>query len=249
MRLRPEVKRGWGPGGWIFYQPELNWSAPNPLQNNFEQQVANIIKVRKANPQAKLSTDYDTVAQELEAFTCRRLHNHPKWCIDGPIEAPAALTMGAQKKTLWPRILRPHSPEPDPVAEEKGHANPDALLEWLGAGLRPVALPLAESRSEICATCPENSSSPTCDPARRLSWRDWWTGAAAKGLRALMGIRENMDLSLTRDPQLGKCLACRCELKLKPFTPIEHILDTTSAEELSLLDPRCWVLQERDQSK
>jgi hypothetical protein len=242
LPLKPDVLAGWPPQGWTFFEPATNWVAPMPLQNTFREQVQNIINMRLANPRFKLATDYLSVAQDLANYTEKRLKNHPKYVI----QAGGGAVAEAQKKTTSP-LSNLQSEGEDAVAGD--HVDPAALVEWLGSGGRAVERELAETRASICATCPENSESPTCDPARRLSWREWWTKPVAFGLQKLLSIRNGMKMETSRDAELGKCLACKCELPLKVWVPVAHVLDNASAEDLAKLDERCWVLHERGEQQ
>lgn len=232
MALRPEVFQGWPPGGWQFYQAETDWHAPDPLQNTFEQQVNNIIKMRAANPRFNLPNEYMAVAMELADYTEKRIESHPKYCVAVP---------EVVKKTIshvpgWPRAG---------VDAAEARVDPAALIEWIGEGGQPVSPVLAEQRAETCAGCPENSDSPTCRPDRRLAWYEWMTEPIAASLGIYLGLKNKMKLATQQDKVLGKCLACRCELKLKVWTPLRHILANADEAGLGRLDLRCWVLHEK----
>jgi len=64
-------------GGWQFFQPQMDWSAPNPIGNTFGQQVTEIIKMRMKNPaivaKFNMCLDEVCVGNELEAYTRTRL--------------------------------------------------------------------------------------------------------------------------------------------------------------------------------
>lgn len=232
MPLRPEVLKSWPPQGWIYFQPQTNWHAPTPLQVTFEQQVNNIIAMRKKNPQFKLATDYMTAARDLERYTEKRLNHHQKFCIGEAVVA-------AQKKTLPPlspsRLLRGLAH----AASNLAGVDPGALEEWFGSGRRPVENELAEKRAAICASCPANSHD-------KSSWSDWLTAPVAAMFQRYMGIKHSMNLATSKDPVLGKCLACRCELQLKVHAPLDHIRSNLDPIVVARLQqyPHCWVLTE-----
>jgi hypothetical protein len=75
-------------GGWIFTQPQTNWSAPTPIASTFDQTVILIIKHRLANPAVtashNLPTDKAAVGAELETFTRARLGMSPVGSPDPP---------------------------------------------------------------------------------------------------------------------------------------------------------------------
>lgn len=238
MPLKPEVLAAWPPQGWIYFQPQTNWWAPAPLQNNFAQQVNNIIKMRRANPQFKMATDFKTVAQDLERYTEKRIKSNPKFCVG----EEAVLAQKKSPASLRSPLLRAAAA----VASGVIRVDPKALEAWLGAGGKPVPRELAERRAEICSVCPANSSSPNCPENLRHTWRDWVTAPVADWLRRYLGYKHAMELSTSHDAGLGKCLACRCELELKVHAPLEHI--RANLEEDALVElrkyPDCWVLRE-----
>lgn len=65
------------PGGWQFVQPQTGWANPHPVNTTFDQTVDLIRKHRAANPalvlKHNLSTEFNAVAMELEAYTRTRL--------------------------------------------------------------------------------------------------------------------------------------------------------------------------------
>lgn len=238
MSLLPAVYEGWPPEGWAFYQPETDWHAPMPLQYRFEEQVQNIITMRKANPRFNLATDFETVAKQLGDYTCARLGHHKKYCVQ--IDE-------AQKKTSLPTapLQRKRQEAVEGAAVGRGF-DPRALVEWLGEGGIAVPSRVSERRAEICAQCPENSKSPTCPPNRRNSWTRWFTAPVAASIRRYLAVKNEMNLETTLDKKLGKCLACQCELTLKVHTPAEIIRSNTYPEiwtELAKVK-NCWVMNE-----
>lgn len=65
------------PGGWEFYQPEIGWHAPNPVQDGFWTLVNKIVALRKNNPRFNLPTNPEIVALEVQRFNCPKV---PKRC-------------------------------------------------------------------------------------------------------------------------------------------------------------------------
>ena len=127
--------------------------------------------------------------------------------------------------------------QPQRVAAVAGHASKTTagiklVIDWLGSGLRPVNREEAERRAVICATCPQNQ---TGDLWQRIDAK------AAEGLKRLISIKSEMALTTTYENKLKTCLACDCHLPLKVFAPLNHILENTSDEVKSKLDPRCWI--------
>lgn len=69
------------PGGWIYTEPSINWSVPNPMLP-FQMVVDQIRKARANNPQAGLGTSYEVVAGALMTTTSNRVQD-PRWSV-GP---------------------------------------------------------------------------------------------------------------------------------------------------------------------
>lgn len=61
------------PGGWEFYQPELGWKAPNPVQDPFWKLVDMVIALRKNNPRFQLPTSPEIVSLEIQAYNCPKV--------------------------------------------------------------------------------------------------------------------------------------------------------------------------------
>jgi hypothetical protein len=77
--MQPLDRNSTPPGGWKFYQPETQWTMPNPMSQSWTTAVERIVQHRKAN--AALA-DTATVAQaeaDLEAYTRSRL---PRQVVD-----------------------------------------------------------------------------------------------------------------------------------------------------------------------
>jgi hypothetical protein len=211
--------------GWQFYQPQTKWYAPTPLGSTFDQTVDLIRQHRMKNSaitaKHNLATDYNSVANELEAFTAARLGIK----VDSP-------------------KFQPQQPEEDAVAGIEGFlqsskrrlsahlAGIKIYLATFGTTGRPVEAAESEQRATICATCPRN------EPG---DWKTFFSEEAAKGLLEVFGIMRNLNLSTSHDAQLGVCSACLCPLKAKVHVKLEHILSETTPEIKARLDPRCWI--------
>lgn len=215
--------------GWMFYAPQTRWSAPTPLGSTFQQTVDLIIQHRLKNQSItrrhKLATDWNTVANELELFTQRRL---------GLAEEP-------------PPKQRPAQPMPEPQAVAGGVdgflANAGRRLKAAATGIkvyidtfgetgRPVAQAESEPRAAICETCPKNEKG---------DWKTFFTEEAAAGVMGIFSILNDLDLHTSHDANLGVCSACLCPLKQKVHVKLEHILRHMDEETKTRLDPRCWI--------
>lgn len=103
------------------------------------------------------------------------------------------------------------------------------LVEWLGAGGVPVHAGIAASRATVCETCPRNRK------AR------WWEGAktgVADVIRAHLQSKNDAELTVPNEAELGMCDVCGCVLALKVHTPMEHILSQTPLPEFP---EHCWI--------
>lgn len=238
MAIKPELLKGWGPGGWAFFQPETNWHAPGPLENSFEAQVKNIIAMRKLNPRFNLPTDEPTVAAELEAFQEARW---AKTYSKRGMEKFQAGPIAPDKKKEPSFIL--HARKVLDAGAELAGVDPSSLEEWLGAGGVPVQKEVAYRRAAMCANCPGN---------QKAGWRELLTIPAAKALRAYLSSKNDLKLETTMDANLGSCQACHCVLELKVWQPPEFIRDNTQADVIAKqrsFNPECWAANEAATSK
>lgn len=221
---RLKNKQLFPPGGYAYFQPETNWTAPQ--HQSFDATVQAIISHRRGNPHHKFSTDQSRVEWELEAYTVKRLQG----------------MKGAQSFLLEEAIpgSPPSFPQPPPeggvvAGAKKVAAGVGVLLDWLGDGAEPVEHKLAESRAAVCTDCPKNK------PGGLLSF---FTEKAAETIRKQLEIRKDLQLSTPSDRKLNVCEVCFCPLHLKVHVPIAHIKKHTSDEVLSKLPSNCWMPKE-----
>lgn len=117
------------------------------------------------------------------------------------------------------------------------------IADWLGEGLRPVDKPIAEARAAICAVreggkvCPMNSEAG--------GFFQKLDAQAAEEVKKLIEVKNELELTTAQEASLFTCQACDCLLRLKVWTPIDHILKHTSAAVKAKLDPLCWILSEQ----
>lgn len=228
---------GLPPQGWLYYQPQTNWTSTFGL--TFWQVVDQIREMRLKNPRfaAQWTTDRNAIADELDFFTCVRLHNDPRWC-----------TPEGQKKTTAPpqwQTWQQPSPPSRPSAGAAGAAERvenfaagvGVVLDWLGDSLEPVPLDLAERRAAVCAGCTENGRP---DFIQRLE------GWAASGVKELMNLAHDLNLKTSQDANLFHCQICDCALRLKVWCKMDHILAHTSERVMAGLPDFCWI-KKKDQ--
>ena len=81
----------------------------------------------------------------------------------------------------------------------------------------------------------------------------WWDlvgqvkNSIAKTIREQLRIKHTLNLYSSWDPDLHMCQICGCCLKLKVWTPIEHIKAHFPKENLTKLPPHCWMLKEYEE--
>lgn len=223
------------PGGFQFLQPETGWNAPE--NSSFDVVVTKLIEHRNANrfitQQHNLSTDYETVANEVDAYNAQRMLANPGWAHFLGDASP-----GGQ---WWPQRLS-RAAGGVVASVKKTAAGIKVISEWLGSGLRPVDKSLAEKRGSRCIECSQNS-----DP----NWPQKLDAMAAADIKKLVEIKNDMKLETQYDKQLLTCQVCDCFLPLKVWVPIKHISDETSTDTLNKLSAvktasgkGCWVAEE-----
>jgi len=194
-----------------------------PLALTFDATVEKIIQHRQKNPaitaKHKLSTDFDAVATELEAYTMRRL---------GIVDSPKIMP----SRGLFNRVGGVA------VAVKNIAIGAQNLLAWSDSG-RVVPKEVAESRALICTAgapgekrCPMNGSG---------DWKQAFTAPAAELIKNQLAAKNSMKLSTKYDASLGVCEACACPLPLKVWTPIEFALRKMSKDTKEKLPEWCWM--------
>lgn len=84
----PLIDRNKMPAGGFFYREEsLKWETPNAFLP-FTMIARQIQTVRVANPTSGLNPEFNACCNDLDAFTCARLENNPRWCAV-PIKSPS----------------------------------------------------------------------------------------------------------------------------------------------------------------
>lgn len=212
------------PGGWQYFQPETGWNTPCPLSDSFDKAVQRIVDHRKNNPRFKFELSPIAVANQLETFTCHRLSHDPAWCT--PDQKKTNLQESKQLSQSEPRF---QSPVPARPARLRNYLSGSKILvDWLGAGGKPVSKFEAQSRANICIECPLNVKG---------GFMDSISGSIAGFLKA----KSDLKLSVAMEEKLHTCEACSCHLPLKVWTPLNYILENMDAGTMAKLHPKCWV--------
>jgi hypothetical protein len=225
-RLRSRTEHP--PYSFQFLQPETGQSSP--IVGSFNHVVEQVMMLRQANQflaeRHGWRLDREGIEHEVDQYNTAR-------CIAGGWlgfivqddpnpPAPLYVMPQAQKKTNAVGRVRN-------VAAGVG-----VLLDWLGGGAKPVEQSLADSRAAICADCPKNSGG---------DFLAYFTKPIADKIRTQLEIRGDLQLRTPHDEKLTVCSACDCTLRLKVWTPMEHILAHTPEDTKTKLDPRCWILK------
>lgn len=209
------------PGGWVFYQPQLKWTLPNPVSHTVASAATEILKVRRKNPaitlQHRLSTNRQDVEEELIAFNAKRLG------VDTTLPKPL------------PRRLLPQVVEDLAAAVKEAAQDGANLIEWLADG-KAVSPDQSSNRAAVCTSCPENDL--------ELAGR-WYMVPVSESLRKALEKRSDMKLATPYDEKLGSCRACKCVLPLKVHSPIDRIMKGMTPEKFGRLWEKCWIRSEQ----
>lgn len=115
------------------------------------------------------------------------------------------------------------------------------LNDWLGEGGQPVTLEDAQRRADICTKgcdgemCPCNDADP--------SWT--WNLVSQFYISRQMALKETMKLHLKDEDKLHTCSKCGCVLRLKVWTPFQHIFRHMSDQQFDQFPDWCWLKIER----
>lgn len=221
------------PGGWRFEQKskdgriiKLDGMGP------FWDHVHAIQTYRKSN--GITPDDEQSISYELQAQTCARLGNDPKWC-------------DSQKKTLLRRlsVLPAHVREAAQRVENVSNGA-RILVDWLGDGAVPVPISLAQSRTNIClcagtdgTPCPENIES---HGVMQL------TDKIAEAILEQRRKKKEMNLFVDGEKNLHTCRVCACHLPLKVHVPMDVIIARTSEKLLKRFPSYCWMRTENEKT-
>lgn len=199
---------------------------------DFNQMVGAIIQRRQANPRFNLTTDVGQVQAEVDlqnAMRMRTINGGGFYIVeDANLPNPPDFPQGFSTPQRGRR-----SAAGGKASQLK--AGVGLLIEWLGEGGQAVDVAVAESRANICASCPKNQPG---------DWLSIFTEPAAEALRKQIAIKNDMELRTSKDDELNVCQACLCVLRLKVWCPSELVQKRTSQETREKLDPRCWILSE-----
>jgi len=238
----------WPPGGFRFRDAKTGLVLTGVL--DFKSSVYKIIEARKANPRFGLSTDYDAVANELDAYCCRnlRIPNDPNYCTqDGG---------GANFRKGLPGSALPAVPARQAgnvAAASKFVRNAKVgiktYLEWFGDG-KPESIEVAEARAAVCLKNrglkkPDGTDIPGCPFNQKGGLLERFTKAAATEIMGIMGVLKDLNLHTSREAELHVCELCDCPMAAKQFAPIGIIRKHMRNETMESLPDYCWIKAEK----
>jgi hypothetical protein len=115
------------------------------------------------------------------------------------------------------------------------------LKDWLGEGGKTVDPVQADIRAHVCYN--GNNGEP-CPRNKEPNWWERVKSAIALTIRDQLELKSRMQLKVHREESIHMCSACGCCLKLKVWTPIEHIKSHLSVEQFNRTVPYCWMRKE-----
>lgn len=208
------------PNGYRFRVPQTKWQSK---PGSFSEIVAQVQRHLRGNPGVMKSLGW----RDDQAFVEQLVDSY---------NAQICAKMGWKDYIVGGDDLPKTLPRSQWWAPGRAVAAGAATInDWLGAGGKPVAAPLALARAQVCVKCPKNQ------PGDLLSF---FTQPAADLIKKMMARKQEMQLSTPLDEQLNVCSACYCPLRLKVWCPIEHIKARMPEAVKVELAPECWVLSE-----
>lgn len=223
------------PGGWLIWRQDKT----QPIDVGgvtFQQAVTEMQRFRAVNPYLGMSTNPGEIAKELEEWTCERIHYDPQYCRPKK-KAPEIQTSPMSDTNNGLSRLAPLLGTLGQVAHSVANlkSGASAITEWLGSGGNPVSPQTANTRSQICETCPHNHS------RKALSS---WTGILADRIKDYVAQKNRLSLHVDNEDRIGACEICDCPLALKVFVPIQHIASHTNPAKLAEFPAYCWIPKE-----
>jgi hypothetical protein len=119
------------------------------------------------------------------------------------------------------------------------------LNDWLVSGGDTVSQIHAEHRA---ITCTMGANGDPCPLNKEPGWWDRAKSIIANTIKMQLEMKQHLKLRVSSEEGLAMCSACGCCLKLKVFTPIEHIKAHTSPENIAKTPGYCWMRQEMIQA-
>ena len=221
------------PGGWMYTESFIpQWTAP---PGSFDTVVRAVIALRQGNraltAQHNKSTDYEVVSNEVDEFNAQRMLSHgwEAFVADGGTGPPNPVFSHPQRLRRSPGVVG--------IVRRAATVGVGMIRDlWLGDSLKPVSPELSEKRAQVCVVCPRHDGDK--------EFIDKLTAEAAKGVRALMQAKYDMELKTSVDDKLGMCRACGCVLPLKVHVSLEVAKKKLKPGDFEQLHETCWIRHE-----
>ncbi len=210
------------PGGWNFFESATGWTNSGTSVWDLNLLCQEIQAHRRANPRFALNTDLNAIKIEAKQQNALRLLSMPN--TESYLKEDSAPAM------VSPKTLRPlRKLAAVAGAGSRLISGAGVIMDWLGSGGVPVAKELAEKRAAVCVACPMNQDG------------DWFTDKASELIRSQVGAKNDLSLTTSVDDKLKTCVACKCPMVLKIWTPLAHIKAHLKDEVRKELHPSCWI--------
>jgi hypothetical protein len=210
----------WLPGGWQVLIPQSGMK--KPFTGSFTEAVQFLLAFRSKNPALCEKNGWKTEIEDVEFAVDQ--YNSQRMVAGGflgfvEMEGDPPQPTGGKRRS-GPGVV---------AAAVSGLA----IYRELFTTSTPVSKDEAERRAAICTGCPQNKPG---------GFKEWFVGSVAKGLTELLAIMRDLDLTTSRDNELGTCAACHCPMRAKVFADLTVIRKHMRPEETAALDKRCWIL-------
>ena len=221
MRLKSRDK--WVPHGFQILLPEIGMK--EPITGSFNAVVNAFARIVEKNPALaeKKGWPKDRQSQEdwIDEREAQRMAAHG-WMNFVEMEGQPPTI---QKKTsLVARVGSVAAGVKTALAIYRDLFGPDGKV---------VAKEEAERRAAVCVACPQN------DVAGGL--RKYFVKEAAREIMMVAGMLKDMNATTSLDAKLGVCQSCQCPLGAKVFIEAHVLKKNLKPEQISKLDPNCWI--------
>ena len=115
-----------------------------------------------------------------------------------------------------------------PFFHKHGFSGAAIIRDWLGSGGVPVERDVAQQRADVCSGCKHNNLGISMASVMPV-------------LKKLIEIKNKEHLRVNGEKSLGTCGICHCNIPTKIWTPIEHIENHTTKDEMP---ESCWISRE-----
>lgn len=206
-----------------FFQPETSWKPP-PWAS-FDTIVSGLVAHRMANPylreKHKWVTDYDAVADEVDAYNVKLCEKHG-WLN----------FITNEEGNPLPKILRPRNQQSGLRAVAVGA---ESVGEFVATGANSVPHEQAEARAAVCAVCPKNGKG---------DFTTYFTVPLSNAIKEGVEMFKRIKLTTSHDADLKVCTACNCPLPFLVHFPVAIKYKHMSEQAKEDLWSACWIRKE-----